>query len=315
MRFTGGEPLVRDDFTELYLCARRLGLKVKLFTNARRITPEIAALFARIPALEKIEITVYGMQAASYDSVACVPGAYQEFRQGVQNLLDQGVPFILKGALLPQNRHEMAALDAWAMSLPWMKAPPGLAIFFDLRGRRDSAARNRVIGQLRVPPEEGVALLARRSANYRAEIQQFCTRFMGPAGLALFTCAAGENGCVDAYGQYQPCMLLRDPSVTYSLHSGSLHNALTSFFPRLKELKAANPLYLERCARCFLHGLCEQCPAKSWMEHGTLDTPVEYLCQVAHAQACSIGLLESGEQAWEVLDWRQRLAKIDNGEV
>ena len=79
-------------------------------------------------------------------------------------------------------------------------------------------------------------------------------------------------------------------------------------------MQATNPLYLERCARCFLHGLCEQCPAKSWMEHGTLDTPVEYLCQVAHAQARYLGLLEEGERAWEVPDWQQRLARTGRKE-
>ena len=37
MRFTGGEPLLRPDFEELYLHARRLGMKVLLFTNARQL--------------------------------------------------------------------------------------------------------------------------------------------------------------------------------------------------------------------------------------------------------------------------------------
>ena len=34
VRFTGGEPLLREDFEEIYLFARQLGLKVLLFTNA-----------------------------------------------------------------------------------------------------------------------------------------------------------------------------------------------------------------------------------------------------------------------------------------
>ena len=38
-------------FCRPYLFARRLGLKVLLFTNARLITPELADLFARIPPL------------------------------------------------------------------------------------------------------------------------------------------------------------------------------------------------------------------------------------------------------------------------
>ncbi|MEI8183897.1 MAG: hypothetical protein WCG29_14460, partial [Desulfomonile sp.] len=44
-------------------------------------------------------------------------------------------------------------------------------------------------------------------------------------------------------------------------------SALEQSFPKLREIKASNPEYLARCAQCFLKGLCEQCPAKSWMEH------------------------------------------------
>jgi len=115
---------------------------------------------------------------------------------------------------------------------------------------------------------------------------------------------------VDAYGYYQMCMLLRHPDTVYDLKQGTLRQAITENFPEKRQLRAANPQYLERCARCFLRGLCEQCPARSWMEHGTLDTPVEYLCQAAHAQARSLGLLEQGEQGWQVSDWQQRLDNI-----
>jgi MoaA/NifB/PqqE/SkfB family radical SAM enzyme len=123
LRITGGEPLLRPDFVDLYTFARRLGMKVRLFTNARCITAEIADLFVRIPPLEKIEITVYGLSSESYDAAACAPGGYSEFRCGVELLLDRGVPFIVKGALLPPNRQEKDELEAWATSLPWMEGP------------------------------------------------------------------------------------------------------------------------------------------------------------------------------------------------
>ena len=109
------------------------------------------------------------------------------------------------------------------------------------------------------------------------------------------------------------CMMLRHPDTTYDLKAGSLRDALTSFFPRLREMRATNPDYLARCARCFLKGLCEQCPAKSWTEHGTFDTPVEYLCEVAHAQARDLGLLQAGERAWEVSDGRSRVERLGRG--
>jgi radical SAM protein with 4Fe4S-binding SPASM domain len=105
----------------------------------------------------------------------------------------------------------------------------------------------------------------------------------------------------------QPCLSLRHPDTVYNLKSGSLRDALINFFPRLRELKASNPEYLARCARCFLRSLCEQCPAKSWTEDGTLDTPVEYFCQIAHAQARDLGLLREREDAWEVTNWKERI--------
>lgn len=310
VRFTGGEPLLRPDFVEIYLFARRLGLSVVLFTNGRLITPELADLFVRVPPLEKIEITVYGMKPESYDAVSMVKGSYEEFRRGVDLLLDRKVPFILKGAILPSNKDEIAALDAWAATIPGMKNPPTYSMFFDMRVRRDSPAKNKQIARLRLSPEEGLAVRGRYREDYLADSRAFCGKFMGPGGSKLFNCGAGINVNVDAYGMLQPCLLLRHPGTIYDLKKGSLEDALTNFYPRIREWEATNAEYLAHCAKCFLKGLCEQCPAKSWMEHGTLDTPVEYVCQVTHAEATDLGLIKPGEKGWEVVDWKERLAKF-----
>ena len=64
-------------------------------------------------------------------------------------------------------------------------------------------------------------------------------------------------------------------------------------------------------ARCFLKGFCEQCPAKSWAESGTLDTPVEYLCEVAHTKARYLGCLDENEREERRLrDVRKPLDKM-----
>jgi radical SAM protein with 4Fe4S-binding SPASM domain len=309
VRFTGGEPLLRDDFPELYLFARRLGLRVMLFTNARLITPQIAALLADIPPLEEIEISVYGMRWESYEAVTGVDGSYAGFLNGVQLLLDRKIPFVVKGALLPPNKNEMAEFEAWAATLPRMDAPPAYAMFFDLRGRRDSAAKNSRIRRQRVLPEEGLGILTRDPDQYRKEMSEFFDKFSSSPGDRLFSCGIGP-GCVDPYGVFQPCLSLRHPDLTFDLKKGTLKEAVASGLPRLKEMKATNPLYLERCARCFLMGFCEQCPAKSWSEHGTLDTPVEYFCRVAHAQARFLGLIIREERAWDVRDSKERIQNL-----
>jgi hypothetical protein len=98
--------------------------------------------------------------------------------------------------------------------------------------------------------------------------------------------------------------------LTYDLGSNTLEEALACLIPKLREAQAARKSYLDRCARCFLKGLCSQCPAKSWVENGTLDTPVEYLCDVAHAQARDLGLLAGDEHGWEVESWRERIENM-----
>jgi len=307
VRFTGGEPLLRGDFEELYVFARKLGLKVLIFTNATLINAHLAELFSHIRPLKEIEVSVYGMKQESYEGVTRTPGSYAAAWRGINLLLEYKVPFVVKGALLPQNKDEIDEFEAWTATIPWMDKPPSYSMFFDLRCRRDGQ-KNELIKKLRLAPEEGLKILARNKDKYLKEMKEFCSKFMRPSGDKLFSCGSGTGGgCVDAYGFLQPCMMLRHPETVYDLKKGSLKDALTNFFPKLRETKAANSEYLARCAKCFLKGLCEQCPAKSWMEHGTLDTPVEYLCEIAHTQARYLGLLKENEKAWEVNEWQARI--------
>jgi MoaA/NifB/PqqE/SkfB family radical SAM enzyme len=326
VRFTGGEPLLREDFSELYLFARRLGLKVFIFTNARLITPELVRLFSRIPPGKPIEVSVYGMHAPSYDAVTAMRGAFKQFWQGITLLREHHIPFIVKQSLLPQNRDELTEFETFAATLPQMELKPTYAMNFDLRARRDDPAKNRLIRRLRLSPDETLAMLTREPEKYIEGMRQFAAKFMYPTGDKIFSCGAGERPCVDAYGRAQMCMLLRHPDTVYALDPKLHHErnpesnlqpleyALTEFFPQVRRTRAANAEYLERCAACFLKGLCEQCPAQSWEEHGTLDSPVDYLCQVAHVQATYLGLLSKGEKSWELAPgvWQARLKAFTN---
>lgn len=306
VRLTGGEPLLRGDFEEIYLHARGLGLRVMLFTNATLVTPRLAGLLARVPPLEAVEVSVYGMTAASCEAVTRAPGSFEACRRGLGLLRESGVPFVVKGAVLPPTRGEMDAFEAWGDGIGGLPGRPPFALLFDLRTRREGAKSARIAG-LRLDGEELVRIARRHGDAAVDEWRDFCGRSAGARGDRLFTCrTAGGSASVDPYGRLQHCLALRHPDTVYDLAAGSLREAVTEFLPRLRERRAADPAYLERCGRCFLKDLCEQCPAKSWAEHGTLDTPVEYFCGIAHAQAAAAGLIEKGEKAWAVGDGKKR---------
>ena len=171
VRFTGGEPLLREDFETIYLDARRLGLRVRIFTNASLVTPRLAALLEKTPPLERMEISVYGMTAATEAAVTRNPGSHEASRRGIELLAGHGVPFVIKGAVLPPTRHEMDRFEAWARGAAGLDEPPAFSALFDLRSRRDDEAKNGRIRKLRLTPAEYLRLAARRGEGQSAELQ------------------------------------------------------------------------------------------------------------------------------------------------
>lgn len=309
-RFTGGEPLLRKDFPDLYRYARVLGMRVLLLTNARLITPDIAQLLSRIPPLENIEISVYGLKQESCNAITRDKNAFAESRRGIDLLLKHRVPFIVKGTVFPPTIGEMEDFIHWASTIPWMDSPPDFPLFLDLRHRRDSELKNQRIRTLRLTPEQGLKILTRDPELYRRERMRFCRQNLQSPGPKLFNCNANNAICVDAYGKIQYCLGLRQPDTVLDIRQNSLKDMVVDFIPRLRQKESVNPEYLERCGCCFLRGFCEQCPAKSWSEHGLLDKPVDYLCRVAHEQAVFLNILNKGEKAWQIKDWRDRIHRL-----
>ena len=311
VRFTGGEPLLREDFDEIYLAARRLGIKVTISTNATRITSSLADLLARVPPLLPLEITLYGSTAAAYEAVSGRRGSFDAAVRGVAALKERGVPFMITGTALSADDREIEAFGPWVRANFLPEYESALVLALDFRARRDDAGRNRRISALRPSPDRQYRILSRNSAAFRKDMTRLFSGFAGLQGDRLFACEAGAgSACLDSYGRLQACLLLRHPDTTYDLAKGSLRNAIEVFFPALRETRAANPDYLARCARCFLSDLCNQCPARSWMESGTLDTPIEYHCRTAHRIARGLGLVGDGENAWDVPDREKRIEKF-----
>jgi radical SAM protein with 4Fe4S-binding SPASM domain len=301
IRFTGGEPLLREDFDDIYVFTRRLGCKVEIFTNATLIDENRISLFSEIPPLEPIEVTLYGMTAKSYEAVSRTPGSFENAWRAINLLRGAGIPVTLRGVNLPPNRAELEEMTHWADDVHGERVSLGLIQKLDLRGRRDSSKKNDRIRNLRLSPGKVVKRWEKDPGRYRNEIAQFCRKFAGAPGEKLFNCGAGiGSGCVDAYGNFQLCTLLRHPSAVFDLASGSLGKALKEFVPEVRGRIAENMDYLNRCARCHLQPLCEQCPAKSWIENGSLDTPVEYYCEWTHKQAEFLGLISEGQKIWEL---------------
>ena len=310
IRLTGGEPLLRPDFIDIYLHIRSQGVKVMLFTNGTLISNDMIAAFKKTPPGEPIEISLYGSSHKTYEAVTGNGDGHRAAMAAIRALRRNGVSFGIKSAWLPGIREEARKINELAQAIPNMPLPVQFVDQFDLSVQHD-AARNATIRKLRAENDRIPA--PDQDGPRRMQVdRQFCRSFMKPGGDTLFTCGAGNGSAfLDAYGTVFPCLFVRAPRLGYDLTRGDLNDALTVFFPsRLQKIRAADAGYLRHCARCFISGLCQQCPGKSWLEYGKLDKPVKYWCAQGHKKALQLGLLKKREAAWRVTDGPERKRSV-----
>jgi len=270
---TGGEPFIRADFLDIYTYAKHKGLLITLFTNGTLITPKVADHLAQWRPFV-VEITLYGRTKETYDRVTGVPGSYKRCMRGIELLLERNVPLKLKSTVLTLNRHEIGEMKEYADGL-------GVDFRFDPMLNAGVDGDQRPVN-FRISPEEVVALdLAdeKRMKSWR----EFCHRFWGPPPQPkyLYRCGAGLNTFhIDPYGQLSACMMSRVPS--YDLRQGTFHEGWHRFMARVRTQKRTRET---PCQHCDLISLCGQCPGWAQMESGDQETPVDYLCRIAHLRA------------------------------
>jgi radical SAM protein with 4Fe4S-binding SPASM domain len=288
---TGGEPLLRDDFADVYLLLKRKGLLVSVFTNATLLRPEHIALFQRYPPRD-IEVTIYGSSRAAYERVTRRPGSFAAFTRGLDLLFDAGVRVRLKAMALRSNLDDMQAIAAFgrARTKDYFRFDPLLHLRFD-----GDPARNAEIRAERLSPAEIVALERADPQRFGA-LQAGCDELLLPGAAHagcdhLFHCGAGNGSFTVSYdGLFRLCSSLWHPSCVYDLRAGTLADAWHSLVPRVRDMRSRRPEFLQTCRVCPIVNLCLWCPAHAYLECGALDGPVPHFCEVAHARAAALGI-------------------------
>ena len=290
---TGGEPLLREDFTDIYLDLKKKGLLVSVFTNGTLITPELVRLFKRYPPRD-LEITVYGVTHKTYERVTRTPHSFEASRRGIKLLQEGDVPFTLKAMALRSNVGELAEINNFCK--PISKGPFRFDPFLHLR-LRPNDRRNRQITNERLSPDEIVRIELADKERENAILKQICDEKKIGQETAhfyndnhLFYCGAGKTSfTIDPYGFFKPCSSLTHPDCVYDLRKGNLREAWEKFVPQVRAMKTEDEECRKTCLGCPLINLCMWCPATAYLECGKLDRHVEDFCHLAHARAAALG--------------------------
>lgn len=283
---TGGEPLLRKDFLDIYVMLKKKGLLVSVFTNATLITEEHIKIFKRYPPRD-LEVTVYGATEKTYEKITRKKGSYRAFRKGLALLQKNGIKVRLKAMALRSNLKEMTTLAEFCRknTSDYFRFDPLLHLRYDHDERR-----NKEIESERLTPEE-IGELESSDAERFQMLKDKCHLFIVPEfsrsrSKKLFMCGAGMNSCsISPSGIFRLCSSLWHPDCIYDLKKGSLYEAWHKFVPEVREMESYRKEFLEGCRICSIANLCLWCPAHAYLESGELDAPVEYFCRTAHLRA------------------------------
>lgn len=287
---TGGEPLLREDFSEIYLGLKRLGLLVSVFTNACLVSADHVKLFKRYPPRD-LEVTVYGVTRETYEAVTRKPGSFAAFQRGLGLLLDSGLKARLKTMALRANLHELPEIARFCQEHTgdYFRFDPLLHLRYD-----GNHQRNAEIKAQRLTPAE-IAALERADPERWPALQKNCDKFIASevpqAGCDhLFHCGAGlKSFMVSSSGSFRLCDSLCHPECVYDLRRGKLREAWEELVPKVRAMRSRSREFQEKCRVCPISNLCLWCPAHAHLETGRLDAWVEYFCQVAQARAQGLG--------------------------
>lgn len=308
VRFTGGEPLLRSDFLEIYRATADLGLSIAVSTNGLLVQSSHVEQFSAEPPME-IAISLYGWDEPSYDAFTRTPGGFRRLTSSLEMLRGSGLSYALRYPAVPTliaHRTELENLakklcSSVPLSFPW-----------DMMSHvRNDKERNLEIQRFRRGTESTV-LEKYKQTDQAAKSLVALRRAEQPVrDPALFRCKAGfRRVALDPYGNLALCCGLHHPDTIVNLRSMHFSEAMAVQIPQIRLIKSTRDEYLRRCGCCSLYSICGQCPSTSWAEHGVLDLPVRYYCDIAHREARLLGYLEEGQNGWDVKP-PQRLHRMD----
>lgn len=286
---TGGEPLLRDDFFDIYLSLKKMGFLISVFTNATLITDEHVRLFKKYPPRD-VEVSVYGVTRATYERVTRCPGSFDAFMHGLNLLLEGGVKVRFKTMALRSNVHELSDIARFcrARTKDYYRFDPFLHLRFD-----HNAARNEEIKSERLSANEIVSL-EKSDSERMMSLKKDCDRLIIQEPIdnisnQVFLCSVGINSfAISCDGKFRLCSSLWHPQCIYDLHKGNLIDAWSNFVIKVLDMQSDRKDFLAGCRRCPIINLCLWCPAHADLETEELDEKVDYFCDVARARAAML---------------------------
>jgi len=281
---SGGEPMLRSDFPEIFDYLIRKAVTYTLNTNGTLITPEIARLMKRKGSKM---VALYGATAEVYDSVTRKPGSFEALMRGISYLKEAGAGFMIQVIPMRSNWHQYEKMLDLAKALSPSFRIGSAWLYLSACG---SASKNTEIKKERLSPEQVLSLdppnpgfdhlFDRRTADPESnEKQKIDDRI-------FYNCISSRDAFhIDPYGGMSFCSFVQDPDLRFDLRKGTVQEAWERFIPSLAEKVHGGDEYRQNCGSCKNREHCRWCGVYAYLEHRRSSAPIDYLCEIAETNA------------------------------
>ena len=107
---TGGEPMLRRDFAEIYRGIYAQGFVITLYTNATLVTPQIMQTLRDCPP-HRIGVTLYGASNETYEKVCGCKDGFDRAMEGVRQLATLPSVLDFRMTLIRESIEDMQKLE------------------------------------------------------------------------------------------------------------------------------------------------------------------------------------------------------------
>ena len=218
--FTGGEPLIRDDWFKIATHLRKMEIPVRMVSNGILLKHNIARLADA--GIATIGISLDGLEA-THDLIRAKPGLFREIVHGIEAALAAGIPVAVITAVNNYNVNELPGLYSFLRELGvrhWQVQP----IFSRGRAREEELnlsfpsylelgefVKNRIA----TCRDSGFTLMPADGVGYFTDLDTRESAWKG--------CCAGMATCgITADGKVKGCLSLPDEIVEGDLRERDL---------------------------------------------------------------------------------------------
>lgn len=273
---TGGEPVVRKDFFEIYKGMKEMGLLISVNSNGSMLQGKILEEFLKNPP-NRFNISLYGGCNETYKNMCGLP-VYDRVKENIRTLRKAGVEVSLNLSITPYNCNDLAQIYGDAVELDVnVRASSYMYPPIRLNGENygcsdrlsaEEAAKYMVQwDELRFNDAE----FAVRAENMAKLIDMDRTGCPVEEGEGV-KCRAGSTSFWLTWdGRMLPCGMMTTPEV-YPLEVG-----FQEAWRQLRE--AASQIRTPvKCQNCDHKEVCGVCAAVCYSETGHFDEVSEYIC-------------------------------------